>query len=96
MATVWHGTVNPPRPGHIQRWDYPAHEGADGAQAAAAPTDANRKATENAVFLDRGAEMGRFMLGSTVVMLFPAGAPRLTTAWQPGQSVRMGEPMSQA
>ena len=96
MATVWHGTVNPPRPGHIQRWDYPAHEGADGAQAAAAPTDANRKATENGVFLDRGAEMGRFMLGSTVVMLFPAGAPRLTTAWQPGQSVRMGEPMSQA
>ena len=95
MATVWHGAVNPPRPGHVQRWDYPAHEGADGAQAVAAPTDANRKATEPAVFLDRGAEMGRFMLGSTVVMLFPAGAPRLTTAWKPGQSVRMGEPMSQ-
>ena len=96
MATVWHGTVNPPRPGHIQRWDYPAHEGGGSAQAAAESADANRKATENAVFLDRGAEMGRFMLGSTVVMLFPAGAPRLTTAWQPGQSVRMGEPMSQA
>jgi phosphatidylserine decarboxylase len=22
MATVWHGLVNPPRPGRIQRWDY--------------------------------------------------------------------------
>ena len=22
MATVWHGTVNPPRPGHLRAWEY--------------------------------------------------------------------------
>jgi phosphatidylserine decarboxylase len=22
MATVWHGVVNPPRPGQVRRWDY--------------------------------------------------------------------------
>ncbi|MDO5056254.1 MAG: archaetidylserine decarboxylase [Lautropia sp.] len=75
MATTWHGVVNPPRPGRVCHWQYPA-EG------------------ERAVHLDRGAEMGRFLLGSTVVMLFPEGAPPLPTDWQPGQSVRMGQAMS--
>lgn len=46
-----------------------------------------------AVHLDQGAEMGRFLLGSTVVMLFPAGAPPLPDHWQPGQPVRMGQAM---
>jgi phosphatidylserine decarboxylase len=22
MATVWHGVVNPPRPGHLREWRY--------------------------------------------------------------------------
>lgn len=72
MATVWHGTVNPPRPGQIRRWTYEAGQ----------------------VTLARGAEMGRFLLGSTVVLLFPRGPLRFTPSWQPGRVIRMGEPMA--
>lgn len=71
MATVWHGVVNPPRPGRLRAWDY-------------APGQ---------VTLARGAEMGRFLLGSTVVLLFPAGRTRFNPAWQPGGAIRMGEAM---
>ncbi|MDO4636276.1 MAG: archaetidylserine decarboxylase [Lautropia sp.] len=85
MATVWHGQVNPQRPGHVQRWTYSGD--ADPAAGAGGPEGAM-------VSLARGEEMGRFMLGSTVVMLFPAGAPALVPDWHPGRPVRMGEPMS--
>ena len=44
--------------------------------------------------LERGAEMGRFLLGSTVVMLFPPGPLRFNPAWAPGATVRMGEAMA--
>ena len=43
--------------------------------------------------LERGAEMGRFLLGSTVVMLFPRDAVRFNPAWTPGRAIRMGEAM---
>lgn len=46
-----------------------------------------------AVSLAAGDEMGQFLLGSTVVLLLPSGAPRLA-AWEPARPVRMGEPMS--
>ncbi len=42
----------------------------------------------------QGAEMGRFLLGSTVVMLFPAGPCRFNPAWAPGAPVRLGEMMA--
>ena len=48
------------------------------------------------VALKRGDEMGRFLLGSTVVMLFPKGAFEFNPQWQPGGGIRMGEPMSVA
>ena len=46
---------------------------------------------------ERGQEMGRFLLGSTVVMLFPRGdAPlRFNPDWQPGGPIRMGQAMAQ-
>ncbi len=47
-----------------------------------------------AVELARGAEMGRFRLGSTVVMLFPKGPLRFNPSWQPVGPVRMGEAMA--
>jgi phosphatidylserine decarboxylase len=75
MATVWHGVVNPPRPGTPRAWDYPA----DGPQAVA---------------LAQGAEMGRFLLGSTVVMLFPRPGVTFGNDWQPGRPTRMGEAMA--
>ena len=74
MATVWHGLVNPPRPGHLRDWHY---------------------ADQN-IDLKQGAEMGRFLLGSTVVMLFPKNDGRLVfnPSWQPGGAIRLGEAMA--
>ena len=71
MATVWHGQVNPPRPGKIREWDY-------------AP---------GKVTLRKGDEMGRFLLGSTVVMLFPKRRLRFNPDWAPARPIRMGEAM---
>ena len=46
------------------------------------------------VALAQGAEMGRFLLGSTVVMLFPKSDLQFNPAWQPGGAIRMGEGMA--
>jgi len=44
-----------------------------------------------APFLRQGAEMGRFLLGSTVVLLWPAGTLAFKPAWGPVSPVRMGQ-----
>ncbi|MGN6828840.1 archaetidylserine decarboxylase [Paucibacter sp. M5-1] len=73
MATVWHGQVNPPRPGQLREWTYP----------------------EGQVVLKQGEEMGRFLLGSTVVMLFPQRQGLdFNPGWQPGGAIRLGELMA--
>jgi phosphatidylserine decarboxylase len=38
--------------------------------------------------------MGRFLLGSTVVLLLPEGALRFDPAWAPARSIRLGEAMA--
>lgn len=48
---------------------------------------------EAEVVLEKGVEMGRFLLGSTVVMLFPCDTIAFNPAWQPGAPIRMGEAM---
>ncbi len=77
MATVWHGVVNPPRPGTVREWTYHDQD----------------------IRLAQGQEMGRFLLGSTVVLLFPRppeGGTRLNfnPAWAPGRPIRLGETMA--
>lgn len=72
MATVWHGVVNPPRPGALREWRYDGQE----------------------IVLQKGEEMGRFLLGSTVVMLFPKDTLHFNPEWTPAKSIRMGEAMS--
>ena len=72
MATVWHGIVNPPRPGTVRDWRYDDQD----------------------VRLAQGDEMGRFLLGSTVVLLFPPGPLQFNPAWAPGVAIRMGEAMA--
>jgi phosphatidylserine decarboxylase len=72
MATVWHGVVNPPRPGRLREWTYARGE----------------------VTLARGAEMGRFLLGSTVVLLWSGADWRFEPFWAPGGPIRMGEAMA--
>ena len=46
------------------------------------------------VVLKRGDEMGRFMLGSTVVMLFPAAALKFNPDWVPTKPIKLGEAMA--
>ena len=74
MATVWHGLVNPPRPGRL--WEK-TYEG-------------------GAVTLRQGEEMGRFLLGSTVVLLFPKSAMSFNDQWQSAAPVRLGEVMARS
>lgn len=72
MATVWHGLVNPPRPGQVREWRY-----------------------DGTIALRKGQEMGRFQLGSTVVMVFPNLGLRFNPQWQPGGAIRLGEAMAE-
>lgn len=72
MATVWQGTINPPRPGVVREWRY------DG---------------DTTVNLEKGQEMGRFLLGSTVVMAFPRSCLQFNPDWAPARAIRMGEAM---
>ncbi len=46
------------------------------------------------VVLRQGEEMGRFLLGSTVVLLFPAPPLRFNPDWAPARAVRLGEAMA--
>ncbi len=72
MATVWHGVVNPPRPGTVREWTYAPGE----------------------VRLSQGEEMGRFLLGSTVVLLWPKTTLEFDPDWAPSRAVRVGEKMA--
>ena len=76
MATVWHGLVNPPRPGTLREWRYDRDD-------------------DRPVVLKQGDEMGRFLLGSTVVLLFPGALP-FNSQWAPGRAIRLGEAMAGA
>jgi len=49
---------------------------------------------DQSIVLKQGEEMGRFLLGSTVVMLFPHAALQFNSAWQPGGAIRLGERMA--
>lgn len=45
------------------------------------------------IVLKKGEEMGRFLLGSTVVMLFPRGVMEFNPEWTATRTIRMGEAM---
>jgi phosphatidylserine decarboxylase len=44
--------------------------------------------------LERGAELGRFNMGSTVILLLPPGAADWAPALQPGSPVRVGQTLA--
>ena len=48
---------------------------------------------DDEVFLEKGAEMGRFLLGSTVVMLFAKDRIKFNREWSPAGAIRMGTAM---
>src|SRR5450830_409970 len=45
------------------------------------------------IVLKKGEELGRFLLGSTVVMLFPKDTVQFNANWQPAGPVQLGEVM---
>lgn len=45
------------------------------------------------IILKQGDEMGRFLLGSTVVMLFEKEVLQFNADWQPARTIRLGELM---
>ncbi len=49
--------------------------------------------TDRTIRLRQGEEMGRFLLGSTIVMLFRPGAIAFDGDWAPERQVRLGEAM---
>ena len=50
--------------------------------------------SDQSIIIKQGEEMGRFLLGSTVVMLFPKGKIQFADDWQAERIVRMGELMA--
>jgi phosphatidylserine decarboxylase len=46
------------------------------------------------ISLKKGEEMGRFLLGSTVILLFPQGDLAFAPSWAPVKPVRLGEAMA--
>jgi phosphatidylserine decarboxylase len=72
IATVWHGVVNPSRPGKVREWRY----------------------DDQRVELKQGEEMGRFLLGSTVVLVFPKSNVSFNDEWHEARAIRMGEAMA--
>ena len=46
------------------------------------------------VELGKGEEMGRFKLGSTVILLFPKDSMRCDSAYAAGSSTRLGEELA--
>ncbi|MBC8027993.1 MAG: phosphatidylserine decarboxylase [Steroidobacteraceae bacterium] len=76
MATVWHGDVTPRK--HRDFTELPV----DGPLVSA---------TLAPLALKKGDEMARFNMGSTVILLLPAGAASWADKLVSGQTLRMGE-----
>jgi len=51
--------------------------------------------SDQQIELRQGEEMGRFLLGSTVVLLFPQGTVQFQADWDAARAVRLGEAMGQ-
>jgi phosphatidylserine decarboxylase len=84
MATVWHQKIDGAKNGIINP-----------------PRTKNIRTWnyENIVLdqlikLNQGDEMGRFLLGSTVVMLFEKDKLTFNSAWQPTKTIQLGEMMA--
>ena len=49
---------------------------------------------DHRIQFEQGEEMGRFLLGSTVVMLFPKNTLKFNQAWAPAKAIQLGEKMA--
>ncbi len=64
------------------------------APAARVPVVSDFQALPEAVSLAKGEEMGRFKLGSTVILLFPKGSMAWDERYVAGTATRLGEPFA--
>ena len=82
MATVWHEAIDGVKNGIIN------------------PPRGKKIRTwtylEKNIFLKQGDEMGRFLLGSTLVMLFEKGALQFNADWHAARAIQLGEEMANA
>lgn len=60
------------------------------------PTSVDYREAPQAVSLDKGEEMGRFKLGSTVILLFPEDAIAWEQRYAASTPTRLGEPLASA
>jgi phosphatidylserine decarboxylase len=79
MSTVWHGDVKP-----ASRRVTSLASSAERAAELQAPR-----------LLPRGAEMGRFNMGSTIILLLPPGVGRWSDDVHVGKVVRLGQVIGQ-
>jgi phosphatidylserine decarboxylase len=94
MSTVWHGEVTPWR----SRASTPLAHTAAPSVGAGAPVGAGRVHLLEArsavsAWQPRGAELGRFNMGSTVILLLPPRVAQWDPARPMGARVRVGEPL---
>ena len=80
IETVWHGMITPPHGKRLTHWHYARNGGNDG----------NSDATSKFVKLSKGDELGRFNMGSTVILLFGENAINWETTATSGTKVQMG------
>ena len=86
MSTVWHGEVTPWRAGGASARPIAAADGMRGIHRLEPSTGA-------ALWQPRGAELGLFNMGSTVLLLLPPGVARWDAAARPGEAIAVGEPL---
>jgi phosphatidylserine decarboxylase len=82
MATVWHHSTDGAKNGIINP-----------------PRTGNVRTwsyIDKNIQLKQGDEMGRFLLGSTVVMLFEKNSLQFNADWQPARNIKLGEVMGKA
>lgn len=58
-------------------------------------TISNKNFSDQNISLNKGQEMGRFNMGSTVILIFAEGAPYLSSSLEIHQDLRLGEALSE-
>jgi len=81
IETVWHGEVSPPHGAKLMHREY--NDGTGTVSQDGRPTT-----------FSRGEEIGRFNMGSTVVLLFEPNRIQWNNSLTAGKPVRMGSPMA--
>jgi len=79
METVWQGVITPPHGKNISQWTYGSK---------------NNKENQNIISLDKGHELGRFNMGSTVILLFCKNSVEWKPIMAAGNAIKMGQSMA--